>query len=108
MGARRKQVAPRKAALAKAGARLDYVQAQLTRTSTLARQSFESQQSLDQAENDVASARADAAGAQANYDAAVAGPPPGERTNPRAPAEAAAAPGARPQRPPQQQALPSP
>src|ERR1700730_15243172 len=70
-GVRREQVDTLKAAIAKAGARLDYVQAQLTRTSTLARQSFESQQSLDQAENDVASARADVAGAQASYDAAV-------------------------------------
>src|SRR6202030_3939835 len=74
VGVRREQVESLKAAISKASARLDYVQAQLTRTSTLARQSFESQQSLDQAENDVASARADVAGAQARYDAAVAGP----------------------------------
>ncbi|MGY4480211.1 HlyD family secretion protein [Bradyrhizobium sp. USDA 3364] len=78
-GVRREQIDSLKAAIAKAGSRLDYVQAQLTRTSTLARQSFESQQSLDQAENDVASARADVAGAQANYDAAVAGPTREER-----------------------------
>src|SRR5471030_3258199 len=56
-GVRREQVDSLKAAIAKASARLDYVQAQLTRTSTLARQSFESQQSLDQAENEVAGAR---------------------------------------------------
>ena len=49
-GVRREQVASLKDEIAKASARLDYVQAQLTRTSTLARQSFESQQSLDQAE----------------------------------------------------------
>ena len=78
-GVRREQVDSLKAAIAKAGARFDYVQAQLTRTSTLARQSFESQQSLDQAENDAASARADVAEAQANYDAAVAGPTREER-----------------------------
>src|ERR1700736_2009232 len=78
-GVRREQVDSLKAAIAKASARLEYVQAQLTRTSTLARQSFESQQSLDQAENDAASARADVAEAQANYDAAVAGPTPGGR-----------------------------
>jgi HlyD family secretion protein len=78
-GVRREQVDSLKAAIAKAGASLEYVQAQLTRTSTLARQSFESQQSLDQAENDVASARADVAEAQANYDAAVAGPTREER-----------------------------
>jgi HlyD family secretion protein len=79
IGVRREQVDSLKAAIAKASARLDYVQAQLTRTSTLARQSFESQQSLDQAENDAASARADVAEAQANYDAAVAGPTREER-----------------------------
>ncbi|WP_245502396.1 HlyD family secretion protein [Bradyrhizobium betae] len=78
-GVRREQVESLKAAIAKASARLDYVQAQLIRTSTLARQSFESQQSLDQAENNVATARADVAAAQANYDAAVAGPTREER-----------------------------
>jgi HlyD family secretion protein len=78
-GVRREQVDSLKAAISKAGARLDYVQAQLNRTSTLARQSFESQQSLDQAENDVAAAQADLALAQANYDAAVAGPTREER-----------------------------
>jgi HlyD family secretion protein len=78
-GVRREQVDALKAEIAKASARLEYVQAQLTRTSTLARQSFESQQSLDQAENDAASARADVEKAQANYDAAVAGPTREER-----------------------------
>jgi HlyD family secretion protein len=48
-GVRREQVASLKYEIAKASARLEYVQAQLTRTSTLARDSFESQQSLDQA-----------------------------------------------------------
>jgi HlyD family secretion protein len=67
------------------------VQAQLTRTSTLARQSFESQQALDQAENDAASARADVAEAQANYDAAVAGPTREERAIADAQVQAAAA-----------------
>lgn len=90
-GIRREQVNSLKAAIAKASSRLDYVQAQLTRTSTLARQSFESQQSLDQAENDVASARADVAGAQANYDAAVAGPTREERAIADAQVQAAAA-----------------
>src|ERR1700694_2824764 len=78
-GVRREQVASLKDEIAKATARLEYVQAQLTRTSTLARQSFESQQSLDQAENAAASARADVEKAQANYDAAVAGPTREER-----------------------------
>jgi HlyD family secretion protein len=90
-GVRREQVDSLKAAIAKASARLDYVQAQLTRTSTLARQSFESQQSLDQAENDVASARADVAAAQANYDAAVAGPTREERAIADTQVQAAAA-----------------
>jgi len=90
-GVRREQVASLKAEIAKASARLDYVQAQLTRTSTLARQSFESQQALDQAENDAASARADVAEAQANYDAAVAGPTREERAIADAQVQAAAA-----------------
>jgi HlyD family secretion protein len=90
-GVRREQVDSLKAAIAKARARLDYVQAQLTRTSTLARQSFESQQSLDQAENDAASARADVARAQANYDAAAAGPTLEERSIADAQVQAAAA-----------------
>jgi HlyD family secretion protein len=90
-GVRREQVASLKDEIAKASARLEYVQAQLTRTSTLARQSFESQQSLDQAENDTASARADVERAQANYDAAIAGPTREERSIADAQVQAAAA-----------------
>ncbi len=75
----------------RASAPFEYVQAQLTRTDTLARQSFESQQALNQAENDAASARADAAEAQANYDAAVAGPTREERAIADAQVQAAAA-----------------
>jgi HlyD family secretion protein len=90
-GVRREQVDSLKAAIAKASARLEYVQAQLTRTSTLARQSFESQQALDQAENDAASARADVAEAQANFDAAVAGPTQEERAIADTQVQAAAA-----------------
>jgi HlyD family secretion protein len=90
-GVRREQVDSLKAEIAKANARLEYVQAQLTRTSTLARQSFESQQALDQAENDAASARADVALAQANSDAAVAGPTREERAIADAQVEAATA-----------------
>ena len=78
-GVRREQVDSLKAEIAKANARLEYVQVQLKRTITLASQNFESQQALDQAENDAASARADVAKAQANYDAAVAGPTREER-----------------------------
>src|SRR6202047_2298809 len=94
VGVRREQIDSLKAAIAKASARLEYVQAQLTRTSTLARQSFESQQALDQAENDAASARADVADAQANYDAAVAGPARGESAIAHARGQGAAARGA--------------
>src|SRR5215475_11031995 len=90
-GVRREQVDSLKAAIAKASARLDYVEAQLTRTSTLARQAFESQQALDQAESDAASARADVAEAQANYDAAVAGPTKEERAIADAQVQAATA-----------------
>jgi HlyD family secretion protein len=90
-GVRQEQVASLKAQIAKANARLEYVQAQLTRTSTLARQNFESQQSLDQAENDAAGARADVAEAQANYDAAVAGPTREERAIADTQVQAAAA-----------------
>lgn len=90
-GVRSEQVASLKYEIAKAKARLEYVQAQLTRTSTLARQSFEFQQALDQAENDAASARAGVAEAQANYDAAVAGPTREERAIADAQVQAAAA-----------------
>jgi HlyD family secretion protein len=90
-GVRREQVDSLQAEIAKANARLEYAQLQLTRTTTLARESFESQQSLDQAENDAASARADVAEAQANYDAAVAGPTREERAIADAQVVAAAA-----------------
>jgi HlyD family secretion protein len=90
-GVRREQVDSLKAEIAKASARLEYLQLQLTRTTTLARQSFESLQSLDQAENDAAAARADMAEAQANYDAAVAGPTREERAIADAQVQAAAA-----------------
>jgi HlyD family secretion protein len=90
VGVRQEQVGSLKAEIAKANARLEYVQLQLTRTSTLARQSFETQQALDQAENDAASARADVAEAQANYDAAVAGPTREERLIADAQVQAAA------------------
>jgi HlyD family secretion protein len=90
-GVRHEQVDSLQAQIAKAMARLEYVQLQLTRTSTLAGQNFESQQSLDQATSDVASARADEAVAQANYDAAAAGPTHEERAIADAQVQAAAA-----------------
>ena len=91
VGVRREQVDSLKAEIAKANARLEYAQAQLNRTSTLARDNFESQQALDQAENTAASARADVAEAQANYDAAVAGPTREERAIADAQVQAATA-----------------
>jgi HlyD family secretion protein len=78
-GVRAEQVASLKSEIAKAKARLDYAEQQLSRTDTLARSDNASQQSLDQAQNDAASARADVAEAKANYDAAVAGPTKEER-----------------------------
>ena len=78
-GVRAEQVASRKAEIAKAKSRLEYAEQQLNRTDTLARSDNASQQALDQAQNDAASARADVAEATANYDAAIAGPTREER-----------------------------
>src|SRR5262249_10478834 len=78
-GMRAEEVAALAAAIAKAKARLEYAQAQLARTATLAQSNNATQQALDQAENDVAAPRADVAEAQANHDAAVAGPTREER-----------------------------
>jgi multidrug resistance efflux pump len=75
-GVRDEEIASLAAEIAKAKSRLVYVDAQLTRTSTLARSDIASQQSLDQAKHDVASARADVAEAEANHAAAKAGPTP--------------------------------
>jgi len=89
-GVRAEQVASLQAEIAKAKARLDYAQTQLTRTSALASTDNATQQALDQAENDVANARADAADAEANHQAAVAGPTREERAIADAEVEAAA------------------
>jgi len=89
-GVRAEQVASLQAEIAKAKARLDYAQTQLTRTSTLASTDNATQQALDQAENDVANARADVADAEANHQAAVAGPTREERAIADAEVEAAA------------------
>ena len=89
-GVRAEQVASLAAEIAKARARLDYAQTQLTRTSTLASTDNATQQALDQAENDVANARADVADAEANHQAAVAGPTREERAIADAEVEAAA------------------
>ena len=78
-GVRAEQVESLKAEIAKAKARLDFTQVQLTRVSTLAETNDAAQQALDQAENDVANARAGVSDAEANYQAAVAGPTREER-----------------------------
>jgi HlyD family secretion protein len=66
------------------------VEAQLARTATLARSDIASQQALDQATHDVASARADVTEAEANHAAAVAGPTREERAIADAQVQAAA------------------
>ena len=90
-GVRAEEIASLAAEIAKAKARLAYAEQQLSRTATLAQSNTASQQALDQAENDAASARADVAEAQANYDAAVAGPTKEERAIADAQVKAAAA-----------------
>ena len=87
---RAEQVASLKAEIAKAKSRLEYAEQQLGRTDILARSDNASQQALDQAQNDAASARADVAEAKANYDAAVAGPTKEERAIADAQVKAAA------------------
>src|SRR5262245_37637834 len=66
-GVRAEEGAALAAEMAKAKARLEYAQAQLDRTAYLARTDTASQQSLDQAQNDVASARADVAEAEEGW-----------------------------------------
>jgi HlyD family secretion protein len=89
-GVRAEQIAGLAAENAKVKSRLDYAEQQLTRTAYLVRDDVASQQTLDQAQNDVAAARADVAEAQANHDAAVAGPTREERAIADAQVQAAA------------------
>jgi len=89
-GVRAEEIASLAAAIAKAKAKLDYGQAQLSRAATLVQTNTASQQDLDQAQNDVASAQADIAEAEANHDAAVAGPTREERAIADAQVKAAA------------------
>jgi HlyD family secretion protein len=90
-GVRAEERAGLAAEIAKAKSRLEYAEQQFARTSYLARSDTATQQSLDQATNDVASARADVAEAQANYDAAQAGPTREERAIADAQVKAASA-----------------
>src|SRR5262245_23235863 len=89
-GVRAEEIAVLAAGIAKAKARLVYVEAQLARTAALARNDFASQQALDQATHDVASARADVAEAEANHAAAMAGPTREQRAIADAQVQAAA------------------
>jgi HlyD family secretion protein len=73
-GVRDEEIAALAAEIAKAKSRLVYAQSQLDRAAYLARSDTATQQSLDQAQNDLASASADVAEAEANHAAAVAGP----------------------------------
>src|SRR5262245_7673914 len=89
-GVRAEEIASLAAAISKAKSRLDYAQQQLSRVSQLARSDIASQQSLDQAQNDVATALADVAEAEANHAAAVAGPTQEQRAIADAQVKAAA------------------
>ena len=73
-GVRDEEIAALAAEIAKAKARVEYAELQLTRKSELARRDYDTQQALDEAQKDVASARADVEEAEANYTAAKAGP----------------------------------
>src|SRR5262249_26294396 len=90
-GVRSEEIATLAAEIAKAKSKLDYVEAQLVRVSTLARGDNATQQALDQATNDVAAAKADVAEAEANHAAAVTGPTKEERSIADAQVKAAAA-----------------
>ena len=89
-GVRAEEIASLAATIAKAKSKLEYAQAQLDRTAALAQGDNAPQQALDQAVNDMASARADVAEADANHDAAVAGPTKEERAIADAQVKAAA------------------
>jgi HlyD family secretion protein len=90
-GVRDEEIAGLADETAKAKARLQYADLQLNRTTILARGDNASQQALDQAKNDAASAQADVAQAEANHAAAVAGPTKEERFIADAQVKAAAA-----------------
>ena len=81
-GVRDEEIAALASEIAKAKSRLAYAQSQLDRAAYLARSDTATQQTLDQTQNDVASATADVAEAEANHAAAVAGPTKEERPSP--------------------------
>ena len=90
-GVRAEEVAALASAIGKAKSSLDYAQSELARKAQLVPQNAASQQDLDQAEHDIATARADVAEADANHAAAVAGPTREERAIADAQVKAAAA-----------------
>jgi HlyD family secretion protein len=90
-GVRAEQVAALADEIDMARSRLTYAEAQLVRASDLASSDFAPQQELDQATDDVASARASVAEAEANHAAAAAGPTAEERAIADAQVRAAAA-----------------
>ena len=90
-GVRSEEIATSAAEVDKGNSRLAYADQQLTRFSRLARDNFAPRQSLDQAQKEVASARADVAEAAANYASAKAGHTRQERAIADASVAAAAA-----------------
>lgn len=90
-GVRSEQIATSAADVDKAKSRLTYADQQLGRFSRLVHEHFAPQQSLDQAQKDVASARADLAEATANYASSKTGPTAHERAIATATVAAAAA-----------------
>jgi HlyD family secretion protein len=90
-GVRAEEVASLASAIDKAKSRLDYAQSEFARKAQLVPEHAASQQELDQATQNVATARADVADAQANHAAAVAGPTHEERAIADAQVKAAAA-----------------
>jgi HlyD family secretion protein len=90
-GVRDEELATLAAEIAKAKSRREYAEMQLARTSVLTRGDVASRQALDQAEDDVAAARADVTEAEANNAAAVAGPTREQRAIADAQVKAAAA-----------------
>jgi HlyD family secretion protein len=78
-GVRDEEIAALASEIDKAKSRLAYAQSQLDRFTYLARSDTATQQTVDQATNDVASASADVAEAEANHAAATAGPTKEER-----------------------------
>jgi HlyD family secretion protein len=89
-GVRAEEVASLASEIDKAKSRLDYAQSELARKTQLVPVDAASQQDLDQAQNDFATARADLVEAQANHAAAVAGPTREERAIADAQVKAAA------------------